>query len=253
MWWSYVPHFINTPGLRLRLRLRAAAGAVGVQPLLQEGESFAPPTSSCWPPAARAAPEELGAMVGHRPRRPGLLGRGPGPGGAAAARRRGTRAHSARGRRRARRRSVRLGAPGARALFLALHDVGDQLDDLIDPGDLGVPVLEGGAPVLDVALGGQIVELARGISRRSLASVAMSLVTFGPGNSTRYIWMSRPPRSSKPGDELERLQRRHLVKEPRDRGLDQGLGVSRRGQGWGSLVSAARRVPRPAAALRRWA
>ena len=29
-WWSYIPHFINTPGLRLRLRLRPAARAVGL-------------------------------------------------------------------------------------------------------------------------------------------------------------------------------------------------------------------------------
>ena len=32
-WWSYIPHFISTPGLRVRLRLRAAAGAVGVRAL----------------------------------------------------------------------------------------------------------------------------------------------------------------------------------------------------------------------------
>ena len=29
-WWSYIPHFIGTPGLRLCLRLRAAARAVGL-------------------------------------------------------------------------------------------------------------------------------------------------------------------------------------------------------------------------------
>ena len=32
-WWSYIPHFIGTPGLRVRLRLRPAARAVGVRAL----------------------------------------------------------------------------------------------------------------------------------------------------------------------------------------------------------------------------
>ena len=33
LWWSYIPHFMDTPGLRVRVRLRAPAGAVGLPPL----------------------------------------------------------------------------------------------------------------------------------------------------------------------------------------------------------------------------
>ena len=43
-WWSYVPHFINTPGLRLRLRLRAAARAVGLPPLPRGGRRRSSPS-----------------------------------------------------------------------------------------------------------------------------------------------------------------------------------------------------------------
>ena len=52
-------------GVRVRVRLRAAAGAVGLRALPPGGAVVRPATtSSCWPPAARARPEELGAMVG---------------------------------------------------------------------------------------------------------------------------------------------------------------------------------------------
>jgi hypothetical protein len=40
--------------------------------------------------------------------------------------------------------------------------------------------------------------------------------------------MARP--ELEPDDELELLERRHLVEEPRDRGLDERFGVAGRGQ-----------------------
>ena len=43
---------------------------------------------------------------------------------------------------------------------------------------------------------------ARWTARLTLASAAMSLVTFGPGISTRYIWVSPRPRSSRPATSL---------------------------------------------------
>ncbi|MGZ4178753.1 MAG: hypothetical protein ACXVUX_21290, partial [Solirubrobacteraceae bacterium] len=54
---------------------------------------------------------------------------------------------------------MHLGAAGTRALFLALDHVGDQLDHLLDAGDLGVTVLKRGAPVTNVSLGSQVVWL----------------------------------------------------------------------------------------------
>ena len=75
-WWSYIPHFIGTPGLRLRVRVRPAARAVGVPRSTRSGAtSSCRSTSSCSRAGGSTSPEELGAIVGRRPRRPGVLGR----------------------------------------------------------------------------------------------------------------------------------------------------------------------------------
>ena len=95
MWWSYVPHFINTPGyvyayaygqlLALSVYGRYLRGGRGLRPryleLLAAGGS--------------RTPEELGAIVGIDLADPGLLGRRAWPGRAAAARRRGAGRSSA--------------------------------------------------------------------------------------------------------------------------------------------------------------
>ena len=70
------------------------------------------------------------------------------------------------------------------------------------PVALRVAVLKRLPPVANVTLGGELVELARD-SRWTLASAAMSLVTFGPGSSTRYSW-SLAAAQLEPRDELER-------------------------------------------------
>ena len=80
---------------------------------------------------------------------------------------------------------VLLGPAGAGALFLALHHLDDQLDHLLDPGRLGLTLGERLAPVPDLARVASSLKAARWTSRRTLASEAMSLVTFGPGSSTR--------------------------------------------------------------------
>ena len=91
LWWSYVPHFINTPGyvyayaygqlLALSVYQRYRRGGRLVRPAL--------------PRAARRRrlpqPEELGEIVGIDLARPGLLGRRPRARRGAADRRRGAR------------------------------------------------------------------------------------------------------------------------------------------------------------------
>ena len=78
-WWSYIPHFIGTPGLCVRLRLRSAAGAVRVRALrtARRGDGAELPRAAG---GGRLA-QPRGARADRRrgPRRPRLLGRGPRP------------------------------------------------------------------------------------------------------------------------------------------------------------------------------
>ena len=70
-WWSYIPHFMGTPGLRVRVLVRAAARAVGVPRVRAAGRRRScRSTSSCSRRAARARREELGRDRRPRPRRP---------------------------------------------------------------------------------------------------------------------------------------------------------------------------------------
>ena len=77
-WWSYVTAFRRHAGLRVRVRLRAAARAGGLRPLRGGG----PGVRVVLPrPAERrrlAQPGGARADRRRRPRRPGLLGQGPG-------------------------------------------------------------------------------------------------------------------------------------------------------------------------------
>ena len=94
----------------------------------------------------------------HRPRRPRLLGLRPRARRGAAARGRGPRRRAA--------ESVPGPAYRSRALLLALDHLDDQSQHLVDSGCLGVAVLERGAPVLDVSLGRELVEVrARDLER----------------------------------------------------------------------------------------
>src|SRR5215217_1269272 len=56
-----------------------------------------------------------------------------------------------------RRLTPRLARAGA--FLLLRHHLGDQSEDLVDAGRLRVAVLEGGAPVLDSAVRGELVEV----------------------------------------------------------------------------------------------
>jgi len=64
MWWSYVPHFINTPGYVYAYAYGQLLALSVYSRYLQEGESFAPAYLDLLAAGGSRAPEELGAMVG---------------------------------------------------------------------------------------------------------------------------------------------------------------------------------------------
>lgn len=64
MWWSYVPHFINTPGYVYAYAYGQLLALSVYGRYLQEGESFAPAYLQLLAAGGSRGPEELGAMVG---------------------------------------------------------------------------------------------------------------------------------------------------------------------------------------------
>jgi oligoendopeptidase F len=64
MWWSYVPHFINTPGYVYAYAYGQLLALSVYSRYLQEGESFAPDYLKLLASGGSRTPEELGAMVG---------------------------------------------------------------------------------------------------------------------------------------------------------------------------------------------
>jgi oligoendopeptidase F len=64
MWWSYVPHFINTPGYVYAYAYGQLLALSVYGRYLQEGESFAPAYLRLLAAGGSRGPEELGAMVG---------------------------------------------------------------------------------------------------------------------------------------------------------------------------------------------
>jgi len=64
MWWSYVPHFINTPGYVYAYAYGQLLALSVYGRYLQEGPSFAPDYLKLLAAGGSRAPEELGAMVG---------------------------------------------------------------------------------------------------------------------------------------------------------------------------------------------
>ena len=188
VWWSYIPHFINTPGYVYAYAYGQLLALSVYQRYLDEGESFVPSYLELLSTGGARSPEELGAIVGIDLADPGFWDSGlklveqqlmPPEAWRMAS---GRPARSALG---TRGREITISGPGAacaRALLLALDHVGDQLQHLLDPGRLGVAVRERLAPVLTWPLVASSLKRARGTSRRTLASAAMSLVTFGPGH-----------------------------------------------------------------------
>ena len=77
-WWSYVPHFIGSPGYVYAYAYGQLLALAGLRPLRGGGRRRScPPTSSCSRAGGSRSPEELGEDRRRRPRRPGLLGLGP--------------------------------------------------------------------------------------------------------------------------------------------------------------------------------
>ena len=64
MWWSYVPHFINTPGYVYAYAYGQLLALSVYGRYLQEGPSFAPDYLKLLAAGGSRSPEELGAMVG---------------------------------------------------------------------------------------------------------------------------------------------------------------------------------------------
>jgi oligoendopeptidase F len=64
MWWSYIPHFINTPGYVYAYAYGQLLALSVYGRYLQEGPSFAPAYLELLAAGGSRSPEELGAMVG---------------------------------------------------------------------------------------------------------------------------------------------------------------------------------------------
>ena len=64
MWWSYVPHFINTPGYVYAYAYGQLLALSVYGRYLQEGEDFAPAYLRMLSAGGSLAPHELGAIVG---------------------------------------------------------------------------------------------------------------------------------------------------------------------------------------------
>jgi oligoendopeptidase F len=64
MWWSYVPHFINTPGYVYAYAYGQLLALSVYRRYLDEGESFAPRYLELLATGGSRSPEQLGAIVG---------------------------------------------------------------------------------------------------------------------------------------------------------------------------------------------
>ena len=228
MWWSYVPHFINTPGLRLRVRLRPAARAVGLRPLPRGGRPVRPALPrAARRPAARAAPRSSARSSGSTSPTPGFWDAGPGAGRAAAARGRGAS------------RDARAGqAPSARVLPLRVRERSSWRSTTLTisfitcsiPVALASPCANASRQSRTWPLVASSLKCERGIESVHLRVGGDVLGHLRAGQLDAVHLHVATAAQLEPGDELQRLQRRHLVEEPLDGGLDQRLGVRWRGQ-----------------------
>ena len=186
IWWSYIPHFINTPGYVYAYAYGQLLALSVYQRYVEEGEASSRDTSSCWPPAARAAPRSW-------PRSSGSIWptRASGTPGLELIEEQLRAAEELAAPTVARpalvlaRCSVLVGPAGPRAVLVALHHLGDQPEDLLDPRRLGLAVGERLLPVGDGPLVASSLNCARCTSSVTFASDGMSLLIFGPGSSTR--------------------------------------------------------------------
>jgi oligoendopeptidase F len=64
MWWSYVPHFINTPGYVYAYAYGLLLALSAYSRYLEEGESFVPRYLELLSAGGSRSPEELGALIG---------------------------------------------------------------------------------------------------------------------------------------------------------------------------------------------
>jgi oligoendopeptidase F len=64
MWWSYVPHFINTPGYVYAYAYGLLLALSAYSRYLEEGESFVPRYLELLSAGGSRSPEELGSIIG---------------------------------------------------------------------------------------------------------------------------------------------------------------------------------------------
>jgi oligoendopeptidase F len=64
MWWSYVPHFMNTPGYVYAYAYGQLLALSVYRRYVEEGESFVPRYLGLLSAGGSRSPEELGALVG---------------------------------------------------------------------------------------------------------------------------------------------------------------------------------------------
>ena len=94
MWWSYVPHFINTPGYVYAYAYGLLLALSVYSRYLREGDPFVPRYLELLSAGGSRSPEELARDRRDRPHRPGVLGRRPRARRGAAVRGRGARGPS---------------------------------------------------------------------------------------------------------------------------------------------------------------
>jgi hypothetical protein len=120
---------------------------------------------------------------------------------------------------------VVLRTAGARTLFLRLDDLQDQLQVLLDAGRLCVTVLEGQAPVGQMALDREFVEAIAPDLKRDLRVGRDRLGHHASGHLNAVELNVATAVELKSGNDRERRETRHLLEEVLDRRLNQRLGV----------------------------
>ena len=121
-WWSYIPHFINTPGYVYAYAYGQLLALSVYERYLAEGAGFEERYLELLRSGGSRSPQELGEIVGIDLRRPGLLGPRPRPRRAQPRGRRG-------GRRSAVARSPGRSGPGLGVSFARANDTGDATHD----------------------------------------------------------------------------------------------------------------------------
>jgi len=118
-----------------------------------------------------------------------------------------------------------LRTPGARTLFLRLHNLQNQLEVLLDAGRLCVAVLEGQTPVGQMALGGKLVEAVTADLKRDLRIGSDRLGHLASRHLNAIELNVAAAMELESGDDWERRETRYLLEEALDRRLNQRLGV----------------------------